>query len=62
MRYFFKSGVQSDKTGFIAPREGLAKRRAAQAVKAKQLELCRADMSFPKTNIWVLANGAWHLF
>jgi hypothetical protein len=28
----------------------MAKRREAQAVRAKQLELCRADMSFPKTN------------
>jgi len=66
--FFSKSEVQSDKTGLIAPRAGLAKRRAAQAVnlrsssrtplkiidsvsKAKQLELCRADMSFSKTNI-----------
>jgi len=57
-----------DKIVFEAPREGQAKRRAAQAVnlrsssrtplkiinsvsKAKQLELCRADMSFSKTNI-----------
>jgi hypothetical protein len=40
-----------DKIVFEAPREGQAKRRAAQAVRAKQLELCRADMSFSKTNI-----------
>jgi len=29
----------------------MAKRREEQAVRAKQLELCRADMSFSKTNI-----------
>ncbi|MDD3686400.1 MAG: hypothetical protein PHE56_06500, partial [Bacteroidales bacterium] len=40
-----------DKIVFEAPRAGRAKRRAAQAVRAKQLELCRADMSFSKTNI-----------
>jgi hypothetical protein len=44
VRYFLKSELQSYKTVFNAPREGRAKRRAAQAVRAKQLELCRADM------------------
>ncbi len=47
---------------FEAPWAGLVKRRAAQAVRAKQLELCRADMSFPKTNFLEVDRGVWHLF
>ena len=35
LSYFFNSGLQSDKTGFIAPRVGWAKRRAAQAVNLR---------------------------
>jgi hypothetical protein len=57
-----KHSDKCDQIVFGAPRVGRAKRREAQAVREKQLELCRADMSFPKTNFFEVAKGVWHLF